>query len=290
MSVLDDLSQRKDFTHTEQRIADYILDNKEGFSKITIKQLSQMTYTSHSAVVRLAQKMGFSGFKELKVALIQEIQNRFHISGEIDPRFPFNVTDSYSVIAKKMADLSIESIRRSASNLSQELLDKSANILGKADRIFLFGIGDSQIRAKSFQNKFIKINRYPIIADEYGEGSWHTLNVTEKDCVLIISYDASSKELEKYVAYLQRKRIKIILLTGNVRSRLAGLSTLVIEVLQGEDGHVKVGTFASQLSFEYVLDTLFAIIYSHDYARNFRNMEKKEYIVDKNFNNNFSNE
>lgn len=284
MSVLDELKQQEDFTPTEQRISEYILNNQEKISKTSAKKLAEMVYSSHSAIVRLAQKLGFSGYKEFKIALIQEIQNSFHLTDDVDPRFPFTMDDNYSAIAKKMCDLAIESIKRSASHLSQEILEKAASILNNADRIFLFGIGDSQIRAKSFQNKCIKINRYPIIADEFGESSWHTLNITEKDCALIISYEANSIDLEKHIRYLNKKRVKIILLTGNTKAPVAKMSSLVIEVLQGEFGHRKVGTFSSQLSFEFVLDTLFALIYSNDYLHNFHTIEIKENIVNENFN------
>ncbi|MHC5228608.1 MurR/RpiR family transcriptional regulator [Enterococcus sp. LJL99] len=279
MSIFEKLTKKTEFTDTEKRIADFILENEEEMPTITISYLSKRTYSSHSAVIRLTKKMGYSGFKEFRVALIQEIQNKLHKTVAVDPNFPFDYDDSYFDIAKKMADLSIDAIRKTILTLDRENIDQIARALIKAERIFLFGLGDSQIRAKSFQNKFSKINKYLILADEYSEGNWNTLNMTKNDCAIFITYGGGTREQSKNLAYIRKKGIDTILITGNKYSPMGRLSKYLIEVPQGEVEHVKVGTFLSQISFEYVLDTLFAILFSVDYAKNLYDMKVKQEIL-----------
>ncbi|USQ67752.1 MurR/RpiR family transcriptional regulator [Companilactobacillus allii] len=283
--MIDKLKQESNFTETEQRIAEYILDNQLDMAKITVQDLAKRAYSSHSAVIRLTKKLGFSGFKDFRVVLVKEVQDNQHVISNVNANFPFTATDSAFEIAKNMADLSIESIQKTADKLDKHNLEKVAKILIKSKRIFLFGTGDSQIRARSFQNKFNKIDRYPIVAGEYGEGSWHSLNLDKNDSGVFISYSGRSHEFVQYLNYLKHENRDTILITGDTDSEMAKLSKYVIEVPQTEYNFVKVGTFASQLSFEYVLDTLFAIIYESEYTKNLVDIMKKEKITNKNFDN-----
>ncbi len=276
MTLLKKLEQKQGFTDTEIRIADFILINQEDVPNMYIQELAENTYTSHSAIIRLSQKLGFSGYRNFKVALIHEIQSNKHTIGHVDPNFPFLPTDSSINIAKKMADLTIETIRKTMGKLDKEQLNKAVEMIRNAKRIYLFGNGDSQIRARSFQNKFIKINKHLIIADEYGETAWNTLSMDKFDCAIIISYAGNSASYMKLLKYLAAMKIPSIMLTGNSESTVSKLCNLTIEVPHDEYDFFKVGTFSSQISFEYILDTLFSIIYAKEYTSNLNNLKKKE--------------
>lgn len=283
MNVLEQLTAKKDFTDTEKRLAEYILAHQEEMAEMNISDLAKKAYSSHSAVVRLAKKLGFAGYREFKIALAKAFQESRHITSQVDPNFPFRPSDNAAKIAKQVADLCIESIRKTFSGLDNQVLDQVAQLLLSSQRVFLFGTGDSQIRARSFQNKFNKINRYLIVADEYGESEWSAMNVTQADLAIFISYSGESRSYRKFIQYLNRKKIKTVLLTSNRESTLAQFSQLCIEVPAGELENVKVGTFASQISFEYVLDTLFSVMYSKDYTTHLVDLKNKERVLDENF-------
>ncbi|CZQ92697.1 MurR/RpiR family transcriptional regulator [Trichococcus ilyis] len=275
MSLLKKLQAKQNFTDTEERIADYILANLEDVPDMVIQQLADQTFTSHSAIIRLSQKLGFSGYRSFKVALIHDIQSDKHAPTIVDPNFPFLPMDSPMAIAKKMADLTIETVRKTLVKLEKDKLNKAVDLLEKADKIFLFATGDSQIRARSYQNKFIKINKHLIIGDEYGESAWNALSMSKNDCALFISYGGNSPTHKKIIKYLNSMKIPCILLTANTEQETSKLCDLVIEVPYDEFDFFKVGTFSSQISFEYILDTLFSILYAREYTKNLNSLKKK---------------
>jgi len=281
MSLLKKLQAKQNFTDTEERIADYILANLDDVPDMVIQQLAEKTFTSHSAIIRLSQKLGFSGYRSFKVALIHDIQSDKHAPTIVDPNFPFLPMDSSMAIAKKMADLTIETIRKTLVKLEKDKLNKAADLLDKADKIFLFGTGDSQIRARSYQNKFIKINKHLIIGDEYGESAWNALSMGKADCALFISYGGNSPTHKKIIKYLNAMNIPCILLTANTEQETSKLCDLAIEVPYDEFDFFKVGTFSSQISFEYILDTLFSILYAREYTKNLNSLKKKTEAVKK---------
>lgn len=281
MALLKKLEQKQNFTDTEIRIADYILINLEDVPNMYIKELAENAFTSHSAIIRLCQKLGFSGYRNFKVTLIHEIQSNKHTFAHVDPNFPFLPNDSSINIAKKMADLTIETIRKTLVKLDKNQLNKAVEMIKNANRIYLFGSGDSQIRARSFQNKFVKINKHLIIADEYGETTWNALNLDKTDCAMFISYAGHSIFHLKILKYLAAMKIPTIILTGNSESTMSKLCELTLEVPYDEYDFLKVGTFSSQISFEYILDTLFSIVYAKDYTKNLHNLKKKEEVFRK---------
>ena len=281
MSLLKKLQAKQNFTDTEERIADYILANLDDVPDMVIQQLAENTFTSHSAIIRLSQKLGFSGYRSFKVALIHDIQSDKHAPTIVDPNFPFLPMDSSMAIAKKMADLTIETVRKTLVKLEKDKLNEAVDLLEKADKIFLFATGDSQIRARSYQNKFIKINKHLIIGDEYGESAWNALSMGKNDCALFISYGGNSPTHKKIIKYLNSMKIPCILLTANTEQETSKLCDLVIEVPYDEFDFFKVGTFSSQISFEYILDTLFSILYAREYTKNLNSLKRKNEAVKK---------
>lgn len=281
MLLIDKLKKQDKFTTTEKRIADYTLKNITEIPHIYIEDLARRTYASHSAVIRLCKKLGYTGFRDFKLAISKAVYSQQHTLGAINANFPFDPNDTPMEIAKKMADLSIDTIQKTQAQLSNELLIEAVDILSTAERIFLFSIGDSQIRARSFQNKLIKIDKFLILADEYGDESWNAVSLTEKDCALFISYAGRNKQYQKILHYFQEKNVPTILLTGNDKSELTQLAQLPIVVVQDEYDFAKVATFSSQVSFEYVLDTLFSILYAQEYEKHLIEHKQKQAIIQK---------
>lgn len=279
MLIIDKLKNQEAFTETEKRIANYIVENITDIPHIYIEDLAKSVYTSHSAVIRLCKKVGYSGFRTFKLAIAEAVHLEQHVLGSVNANFPFGAQDSPMEIAKKMADLTINTINRTHAQLNDDLLAKAADFLLTAERIFLFSTGDSQIRGRSFQNKLIKIDKSVIIADEYRDAAWNTVRLTKKDCALFISYAGRNAQYQNFLRYFKEEKIPTILITGNDRSGLAKLASLSIIATQDEYDFVKVGTFSSQVAFEYILDTLFSVIYAKNYENNLIDLKRKQAIL-----------
>lgn len=276
MLLLDKLKSADRLTNTEQRIATYILNNMSAIPTITIDALATATYTSHSAIVRLSKKLGYTGFRDLKLAILETIHKNLNTLDLVDTNFPFTPSDSAITIAKKISDLTNETVSRTLAQLNEKELNEAASIIDKAKRIFLFALGDSQIRARSFQNKLAKINKFATIADQYGDANWVAVNIETNDCAIFISYGTQVPLYHDLIHFLNAKRIPTLLITGNANSELIKLALHSIIITQNEHDYYKISTFSSQIAFEYILDTLFSIIYSHGYQRNLVKL-KNEY-------------
>ncbi len=79
--------------------------------------------------------------------------------------------------------------------------------------------------------------------------------------------------------HFSNKNIPTILITGNTESDLIKLAANTIVVVQEEYDFVKVGTFASQVAFQYVLDTLYSILYAKEYRSNLEKLKEKQSLI-----------
>ncbi|MFL2101444.1 MurR/RpiR family transcriptional regulator [Desemzia sp. FAM 23991] len=279
MQVLTKLKDQTNFTNTEMRIADYIIQNITKIPTIYIEDLAKLTYTSHSTIIRLCKKMGYDGFRSFKDAVSGVVYSQLHLPSEVDANFPFKPEDLTMDIAKNIANLTIDTIKKTLNQFDEELLQSVAEILFKAKHIFLFSRGDSQVRARSFQNKLVKINRFAIISEEYADEAWNASNLTPQDCALFLSYSGTSPQYKRMLQHFSNKKIPTILITGNTESDLINLAAKTIVVVQEEYDFVKVGTFASQVAFQYVLDTLYSILYAKEYRTNVENLKEKQSLI-----------
>ena len=280
MLIEDKLIRQDTFTTTEKRIADYLQANFEAAVYMTIEELAKATYTSHSAMIRLCKKLGFTGFKEFRLELGREVHQLLaQFDQTIDANFPFSEQDDGATIAKKMAELSIQAVKKAQLQIEDQPLDTIAEKLTQAKRIFVFAKGDSQITARKFQNKLVKLNKFLILAEEYSDSSWNAANLTKEDCAVFISYSGRIHHYEKIMSYLKHVGTPTLLLTGNEHSEMAKKASMCLVISQGELDFVKVATFSSQIAFDYVLNTLYSIMYAQNYTANVLNLKEKQQLI-----------
>jgi len=279
VQLIDQLKQQSDFTTTEKRIAAYILAHPQALTKIYLKDLAAKTYTSHSAIIRLAQKLGYQGFRDFQRTLTTELASQAQTAETVDANFPFTADDSVTMISKQLADLSASAIQTAQRQVDTVQLAQAAQLLAQAKRIFLFSQGDSQLRARSFQNKLVKVNRFALIAEEYADEAWNAANLTTDDCAMIISYAGTTKTHQQFASYFHEHHIPVVVLTGNPDSPLLDLATNSLLTIQDEYHFAKIGTFASQAAFEYVLNTLFAVMYAQEFEINLQGLQQKQQLM-----------
>jgi len=287
MLFTDKLKYAKNLTNNEQRISEYIQANLSAVSEMPIQKLAAETYTSHSAIVRFAKKLDYEGYRPMRHAITEAAQQQISQLNDVDANFPFKPNDSAIDIAKNLSDLTINAVTRTLTQLDDESLSQAATRIIKAKRLFLFAIGDSQIRARSLQSKLVKLNKFAIIADEYSDEIWTAANLNEDDLAIFLSYTGDGTSRLKVVKFLKKNHVPTLLLTGNPESKLVTYATQTIAITQDEYNVMKVSTFASQIAFEYLLDTIFAIVYSRSYQQNLISMKNnydqitRNHILDK---------
>lgn len=259
MKILQQFKEDK-FTDSENQVINYLLDHLEDITLLSINDLAKKTYTSNATIIRLCHKLNYQGYRQFKLALLQELEANKYITNQVDYTIPFQSDETSNQIIQSMYSLYQESIQQIYQNLDLETLKKVAELIITKKRIFIYGLGDSQITATNFINKLIKLDIYPILATQYSEEQYISNQMKSGDFALFISYSGDSNTLLKCIKIINQKGIPTALISANKQSKLITYSKYKIMIPDYEKEN-KIATFYSQLSFMYILNNLYALIY-----------------------------
>nr|WP_314464424.1 MurR/RpiR family transcriptional regulator [uncultured Clostridium sp.] len=260
MTIIEKMLNGDDFTSTEQNIVQFILNNRYQLEGLTIQEVTKNTYSSNATVIRVCHKLGFTGFRDFYHALLKEMESNKYIVNSIDYNMPFQIKDSTDDVVNSIYSLYAESIVLVQSCLNAHALDQIVTCMINAKRIFFIGMGDVKLTIKSAMNKLYKINCFPILLSENNEEQHLYPYITSNDCAFFITYRGTNNSYEEGMKILKKNHVNTIVLTANENSLLVKNSNFHI-CIPNQEKEKKIGTFYSQLAFQYVLNIIFALIY-----------------------------
>ncbi|KRM87130.1 MurR/RpiR family transcriptional regulator [Lacticaseibacillus thailandensis] len=268
MSLIDNLNQLTGNTAAEQRIAEYIQQNLATIPTTTTEQMAAETYTSHSAIVRFAQKLGYGGFGELKAAAAELAEQQTPDFGTTDAGLPFHATDPLADIADSIAHYTARSVADARARLDLHGIQQAAQVLLNKQRIFIFAQGDAQLQARNFQRELVKLNRFAIPALDYADASRVATNLGRHDVALFFMDTAQAGEFTRVLRYLHDRQVATVLLANHPAKAIMSLADVTINTDRSAAVQPQGGTFATQAVVAYTLDTLFAAMYAYEFTEN----------------------
>ena len=159
MLVKEKIENCPDLTASEKVVADFILSLDLEVKELSTAEIAKNTFTSPATAVRLAQKIGFSGWNELKERLFSEAEYLNSHFSEVDANLPFSANESFMSVANKIGALKIETIHDTLSLLDYKVLHEAAHLLNDARTIHVIGTSVSLMLAEQFIYKMIRIGK-----------------------------------------------------------------------------------------------------------------------------------
>ena len=270
MTVFGMLERKENLTPIETIIADYILGHWREIGAMTLSELSNATYSSNAAVSRFCQKLGFKGYRDFHVALISEAEKRRRNGRMVDPNRPFQEDESAERIVTNTADLMKGAIDACHASISLRALQKAADWISEARCLYIYGAGDSMISAMGFANQIAKLG-IPIIQPmQFNESIAISATANHQDVALLLSYSGRVlTALQREMTILRNAGCKMIVVTTDTARQDADL-TINFPNKEGLAG--KISVFYSQASYQYILNCIYALVFSKNYQEN---MERK---------------
>lgn len=135
----------------EKRIANCIFESAHEIVGISITELAQKCSCGYATVVRFSRKLGLSGYQELKVRVAAELGSASDISNQIDKD-----DDCFEIFRKRIGDISA-SLHGTEAVLNPDDLNRVARVIMEAERIVIFGLGNSAAIAQDAAHKFLRL-------------------------------------------------------------------------------------------------------------------------------------
>lgn len=277
MSIMTQLEFELDFSDSEKNIARYILDKQEDVLELPIKELAKKTYTSPATIVRLCHKLGLQGYGDFKIKFSAELQAEHKIKNRVNVNYPFTKDDDSHQVAYKLASLNQESIEDTLSLIDFKHLEEIVNQIDQADRIFVFGAGNSMLAALEFQHKMLRIGKLIEIREIIGEQVFLAYNCKQNDIAIIISYSGETSELINFAKILKNQKVPVLGITSLGENELSKYCRYILNIGSREKIFNKIAPFSSKTSITFLLDMIFSLIFQ----KNYEYYIKKKLLYDK---------
>ena len=181
------------FSKVFRRIADSVLEHPDQVLASNIHQLGRELEIAESSIVRFCKALGYSGFSVLKLMLAKYGRQSSKIIFE-------NLKDgSPEAVSREIFSLSIETLQIAAEQLDFSAIQKAADMLNRAGRIVICGVGASASVAESFAAHLLRIG---IAAEASTDGELMQMTARGADArTLFVAITKSGRNLPLVCAF-----------------------------------------------------------------------------------------
>ena len=198
---------RMQFSAAEKRVVEWLLSVAEyDVAGLSSSQIADRTQTSRSTVDRLCKRLGYSGLKELRRALLQESRSmQGPVSGEpLSERI--GPSDSYVEIAYKVFHSASVRALRFADLLSQSSeLDRMVNAIRDARSVQVFGVGASAVVALDLHQRLLRLGIRINFSEDHHNQIAAASVMAPGDLAVVISYSGRTR-VTLHAARIARSR------------------------------------------------------------------------------------
>ncbi|MGL9748712.1 MurR/RpiR family transcriptional regulator [Enterococcus sp. DIV0170] len=279
--LLSEKMKQTDFSNAESALVEYILVKGTAIEPLTIKEIAEANYVHPSTLIRVAKKLGYKGWLELREEFLAEqtyLQTYFE---DVDANFPFQTNDGLMTIANKIASLERTTIDDTLSLLNHDDLQKAKQLLLNAKQIKIFGSNANLLISQDFALKMRRIQKNVVMSQTMGEDAYEAFNSQEDTCAILISYTGENGFIMQIAKILQKQNIPIIALTSIGENTLASFSQAVLRMTTRERLYSKIGNFTINSSICYLLDVLYSCVFAENYQKNLNHLIEVSELVDK---------
>lgn len=251
-TLLDIKIKYEDFGKAEKHIADWLMKNPGEILPLSIVELAEKCGCSEATIVRFAKKLGFSGYQGLKISLAQE-SHEGTISSKITRE------DSPAEIYQKVCNDIYCALEKTKQSLNHEAFLSAAQSIKNANKVLVFGLGNSASIALDASHKFMRAG---INSVSYSDNHMQVIaasQLTEKDVVIGISHSGSSKDIVEALAIAKEHGAVTIAITNEGKSPILKAADVVLATAAEETKH-NLLALSSRIAQLSIIDTLYFYI------------------------------
>ena len=261
--LLERLRTQTNLTPLERDVADYILAHLDEVAQLSASGLGKASYTSKATVVRLSQKLGLSGYPELKLQLVAELNQRQRLD-QLLASEPITSQSSYEDILQTLPALYDKAMTNTRFSLKQDGITRLIHKLQHASAIHLYGVGISYAAAQAAAFKWSTLG-LECTAFESLNAHYIAARQQRATVVVLISFTGGNALIQSIAQHLrQHTPYYIVGVLGPHHEAVAPWCHEVIEV-PNRDSLVSLDVLSSFAAVNYVVDVIFSLLLANRY-------------------------
>lgn len=259
MGMIELLKANENFTETEQKIAQYTLNNMLKVSRLTIKEFSTLADVSEASIVRFCKQLGVKGFRDFKLELNRELalkkDNKFNLVHKNN----INELSTQDIFFNTL-ELDRIAVERLISTLDIKNVEKALDTILENQKVVVYGSGASAIVAEDITHKFTKLGIHVVYNRDFHFMLSVVVNMKPGDTFIAVSTTGETQEVNNLVQLAKEHGVVIISITSLQKSLLTKQTDIPLYTPILEESF-RIGNMATRISQLVVVDVLYMNLY-----------------------------
>jgi RpiR family transcriptional regulator, carbohydrate utilization regulator len=212
-----------------RQVARWLLDNQERAAELSISELAAQTGVSETTVFRFCRQMGFTGYRDLRVALVesrglargvQMLMPEIAVDGEGGEQF--------ATIARRIVELNAEVLRDTLRLVDPAMLERATEALLAAKHVRVLGFGSSSPVASDAYQRLLRLG---IAASAHSDPhviAALTANPLPETLFFGITYSGQTRDLVEALETAGERGSQRLVLTSNPRGKVTEVADIVL--------------------------------------------------------------
>lgn len=204
----------------EKRVAEALVTSFDSIAHTSAAQIAQEAATSAATVVRACQRLGYSGFQELRVEIARyayatERDNGRHGSESAASH------DASEALISQVFSTAVSDLKATSAMLDRNAFTRAVSILASAETIVLVGSGESAIPAQDAALRFTMGGRTAIAPADTLSQQFTARLLGPLDACIAVSYSGANRHTLDSVSAAHSAGAQVIAVTSSGLSPLA---------------------------------------------------------------------
>ncbi len=235
MSVLVKIEATLDtMSPGDRQIGQYIVERPEQVLRLSSAALATETGTSQSSIVKFSQKLGFSGYSDLKLAVSEARARRQEIPDGLI-HGTIQAGDDYPVVLKKLVGSKLMSIQQTLQVNREQDIHQALELLTTAQRINLIGVGASSLVARDFSYKLQKLGHNVQYDGDVHIQMANASTLGTGDVLFALSHSGASAETVKIAQFAKERGAKVVAAARVAKNPLHAIADIRLFTVADEE-------------------------------------------------------
>lgn len=244
------------FNKAQQKVAEYIISNKNELQYLKIKQLALNCDVSEATITRFIRKIGFSNFQNFKYALVRIDCSSRHEKNDSDVTENFDTGNPISDLISKIKTEYITNIQLTLNNLDTIEILKAINTIKAGKNIYFFCVGTSSIAGKNSYLRFYRAGIKTAVFNDPAEMGIAAAIADKGDVAIALSYSGKTEVVNTAIKIAKNNGAQTIAITGPGKSPLLKMADIKI-TSQYEELDDYLLTSYARLSQVIIMDIIY---------------------------------
>ena len=264
------------FTRAERQLANAILDNYPMCALGSITSLSKISQVSNPTIVRMAKKLGFTGFAQLQSKLRSEVEATISNPIMRHDRWAQRVPDTH--LLNRFADAAMDNIRQTLSQIDAEEFDAVATLLSDNSRHIHIAGGRITHPIADYFFTHLQMIRDNLTMIPPNMNTWphYILSMKANDILVVFDIRRYEREISRLADTARNQDLEIILFTDQWGSPITKLANHAFNSRTEAPS-----AWDSNMMIMFIVETIIAAVQNETWHETRKRMDKLEELFDR---------